>query len=311
PGTPLAAPPAGLRRWRPAVPADGWRGVRHAARFGPACHQPPSRPGSIYAPADIPRMSEDCLSLNVWAPEGATDAPVFVWIHGGSLTGGTGADPMYDGARMAAEGAVVVTINYRLGVLGYLAHPDLSAESPDGVSGNYGLLDQVEALRWINRNIAAFGGDPDNVTIAGESAGALSVMYLMAAPAAHGLFHRAIAQSAYMISTPALRETVHGTPSAEESGLALSRKIEVRGLSRLRAMDAQAITVEATLAGFLPLGNVDGKVLPAQPIEIFDQGKQAPVPILAGFNEGEIRSLRFLLPPQPADAAAYEAQIRG
>ena len=310
-GIGYAQAPVGRMRWRPPVAAAGWDGQRDATRFGPACHQPPSRPGSIYAPAEAPAMSEDCLSLNVWAPADADNAPVFVWIHGGSLTAGAGSEDMYDGARMAAEGLVVVTINYRLGVLGYFAHPDLSQESPEGVSGNFGLLDQIEALRWINRNITAFGGDPDNVTIAGESAGALSVMYLMAAPAAHGLFHRAIAQSAYMISTPALRETVHGTPSAEESGLALSRKIEVRGLSRLRAMDAQAITVEATLAGFLPLGNVDGKVLPAQPIEIFDQGKQAPVPILAGFNEGEIRSLRFLLPPQPADAAAYEAQIRG
>ncbi|WP_262422743.1 carboxylesterase family protein [Brevundimonas denitrificans] len=217
-GIPYAEAPTGRMRWRAPVTAAGWDGVRDASRFGPACHQPPSRPGSIYAPAETPAMSEDCLSLNVWTPENAENAPVFVWIHGGSLTGGSGSEVMYDGARMAAEGVVVVTINYRLGVLGYLAHPDLSAESTDGVSGNYGLLDQIEALRWINRNIAAFGGDPGNVTIAGESAGALSVMYLMAAPQAHGLFHKAVAQSAYMISTPALRETVHGTPSAEDAG---------------------------------------------------------------------------------------------
>lgn len=309
-GIPYAEAPTGRMRWRPPVPAADWDGVRDATQFGPACHQPPSRPGSIYAPAQTPRMSEDCLSLNVWTPEGAANAPVFVWIHGGSLTGGAGSEDMYDGARMAAEGVVVVTISYRLGVLGYLAHPDLSAESPDGVSGNYGLLDQIEALRWINRNIAAFGGDPGNVTIAGESAGALSVMYLMAAPDAHGLFHKAVAQSAYMISTPALRETVHGTPSAEESGLAFSRAVEVRGLARLRAADAQTLTIQAAMSGFMPLGNVDGRVLPAQPVEVFDHGRQAPVPILAGFNEGEIRSLRFLLPPPPADGAAYEAAIR-
>lgn len=309
-GIPYAQPPVGPLRWRPPVTAAQWNDVRDATRFGPACHQPPSRPGSIYAPAQPLPMSEDCLSLNVWAPARAEAAPVFVWIHGGSLTGGSGSEPAYDGARLAAQGLVVVTINYRLGVLGYLAHPQLSEESPDGVSGNYGLLDQIEALRWVRRNIASFGGDVDNVTIAGESAGALSVMYLMGAPAARGLFHKAIAQSAYMISTPALRETVHGTPSAEESGLALSRKIGVRGLARLRGMDAQALTVQAALAAFLPLGNVDGKVLPRQTVDTFDRGEQAPVPILAGFNDGEIRSLRFLLPPKPADAATYETEIR-
>ncbi|WP_407352631.1 carboxylesterase/lipase family protein [Luteimonas sp. R10] len=309
-GIPYAAAPTGRMRWRPPVAAASWDGVHDATRFGPACHQPTSRPGSIYAPAQPPPMSEDCLSLNVWAPAAADGAPVFVWIHGGSLVAGAGSEAMYDGARLAARGVVVVTINYRLGVLGYLAHPELSEESPDRVSGNYGLLDQIEALRWVRRNIAAFGGDPGNVTVAGESAGALSVMYLMAAPAAHGLFHKAIAQSAYMISTPALRDTAHGTPSAEESGLALSRKLEVRGLARLRAMDAQALTVQAAVSGFLPLGNVDGHALPAQLAETFDRGEQAPVPILAGFNEGEIRSLRFLLPPQPADAAAYTSQIR-
>ncbi len=309
-GIPYAQPPLGKLRWRPPVPAAQWKGVRDATRFGPACIQPPSRPGSIYAPGEPLPTSEDCLSLNVWAPADARDAPVFVWIHGGSLTAGAGSEPMYDGARLAAQGLVVVSINYRLGVLGYLAHPQLSAESADGVSGNYGLLDQVEALRWVQRNIGAFGGDAGNVTIAGESAGALSVMYLMAAPDARGLFHKAIAQSAYMISTPALRETVHGTPSAEESGLELSRKIEVRGLARLRATDAQELTVKAAMSGFLPLGNVDGKVLPRQLVDVFDRGEQAPVPVLAGFNEGEIRSLRFLLPPKPADAAAYETEIR-
>ena len=309
-GIPYAQPPVQQLRWRPPVPASAWKGLRDATRFGPACHQPPSRPGSIYAPADSPKMSEDCLSLNVWAPAEADKAPVFVWIHGGSLTAGSASEPMYDGAALAARGLVVVTINYRLGVLGYLAHPQLSEESEQGISGNYGLLDQIESLRWVQRNIEAFGGDPDNVTIAGESAGALSVMYLMASPPARGLFHKAIAQSAYMISTPALRATVHGTMPAEEAGVALSRKIEVRGLARLRGMDAQDLTVQAVVSGFLPLGNVDGVLLPAQPVEVFDRGQQAPVPILAGFNEGEIRSLRFLLPPPPADAATYEASIR-
>lgn len=309
-GIPYAQPPVRQLRWRPPVPAERWEGVRDATRFGASCHQPPSRPGSIYAPAQALKMSEDCLFLNVWTPEGAQSAPVFVWIHGGALSGGSSSEPMYDGAALARQGLVVVSINYRLGVLGYLAHPQLSEESPDGVSGNYGLLDQIQALRWVRDNIAAFGGDQGNVTIAGESAGALSVMYLMAAPPARGLFHKAIAQSAYMITMPALREAVHGTPSAESAGVELARKLEIRGLPRLRAADPQELTVKAAMAGYMPLGNVDGKVLPAQLVEVFDRGEQAPVPILAGFNEGEIRSLRFLLPPPPADAASYEAAIR-
>ncbi len=309
-GIPYAQAPVGRLRWRPPVPAARWDGVRDATGFGPACHQPPPRPGSIYSPAEALPTSEDCLSLNVWAPADAQGAPVFVWIHGGSLVAGSGREAMYDGGSLARQGVVMVTINYRLGVLGWLAHPDLSAESGDGVSGNYGLLDQIEALRWVRRNIAAFGGDPDNVTIAGESAGALSVMYLLAAPPAHGLFHRAIAQSAYMISMPALRESAHGAPPAETTGLELARKLEVRGLPRLRAMDPQALTAQAAMAGYFPLGVVDGRILPAQLVDVFDRGQQAPVPILAGFNEGEIRSLRFLLPPLPADAATYEATIR-
>src|SRR5690606_19906476 len=177
-GIPYAQPPVRQLRWRAPVAAERWDGVRDATEFGPACHQPPSRPGSIYAPANPLPMSEDCLSLNVWTPAEAENAPVFVWIHGGALTGGASSETMYDGARLAERGIVVVSINYRLGVLGYLAHPELSKESADNISGNYGLLDQIEALRWINRNIAAFGGDPGNVTIGGESAGALSVMYL-------------------------------------------------------------------------------------------------------------------------------------
>ncbi|MCC7268127.1 MAG: carboxylesterase family protein [Caulobacteraceae bacterium] len=308
-GVPYALPPTGQRRWRPPAEAPRWTGVRDATRFGATCVQPPSRPGSLYA--DTHRsMSEDCLFLNIWAPADAHAAPVFVWIHGGSLVTGAGSEGIYDGARLARRGMVVVTLNYRLGVLGYLAHPQLSAESPDGVSGNYGLLDQIAALRWVQRNIAAFGGDPANVTVAGESAGALSVMYLMAAPQARGLFARAIAQSAYMISTPELRASPHGDPPAEATGVALGRKLQQRSIARLRAMDAEKLTWAAALAGYAPFGTVDGKVLPRQLVDVFDRGEQAPVPLLAGFNEGEIRSLRFLAPPPPPDAETYLALIR-
>lgn len=310
-GVPYAQAPTGWRRWRAPEAMGRWNGVRDATQFGPACHQLTARGTSIYAAAEPPQMSEDCLSLNVWRPQGATKAPVFVWIHGGALTNGASSEEMYDGVRMAAQGGVVVvSINYRLGVLGYLAHPELSAESRRNISGNYGLMDQILALRWIERNIAAFGGDPDNVTIAGESAGALSVMYLMASPQARGLFDKAIAQSAYMISTPELRSSRYGDFAAEAVGVYLQGRLAKANLADLRAMDAQALTEAAAQAGFQPWGTVDGEYLPEQLVEIFDRGQQAPVPLLVGFNQGEIRSLRVLAPPVPADAATYEAAVR-
>lgn len=311
-GIPFAQAPTGWRRWRPPAAMPPWREPRDATRFGPACHQPTARGQSIYAAAEPPQMSEDCLSLNIWSPHAASGAPVFVWIHGGALNTGSGSEAMYDGARLAADqGLVVVTINYRLGVLGYLAHPQLSAESPANISGNYGLLDQIAALRWIQANIAAFGGDPTNVTIAGESAGALSVMYLMASPEAQGLFHRAIAQSAYMLSTPELRSSRHGDPVAEQVGVWVQAQLGAADIDELRAMDAQTLTTRALATGYAPIGTIDGRLLPEQLVQVFDAGRQAPVPLMAGFNDGEIRSLRFLLPANaPTDPAAYERLIR-
>lgn len=308
-GIPYAVPPTGDRRWRPPAPMPRWDGVRDATASGPACTQPARRGGSIYA-SELAQTAEDCLFLDIWAPEGTKDLPVLVWIHGGSFIWGAGSEPHHDGAALARRGAVVVSINYRLGVFGYLAHPGLSAESPDGVSGNYGLLDQIAALAWVKRNIAAVGGDPRRVTIAGESAGALSVLYLMAAPAARGLFAGAIAQSAYMISTPALKDERHGHEPAEAAGVRLCAQIGVDGIAALRAMDAQALADAALRAGFLPGGTVDGHVLPDQLVAVFERGEQARVPLLAGFNSGEVRSLPFLVPPLPATAAAYEAEIR-
>ena len=308
-GLPYAAPPVGALRWKPPAAPPTWSGVRDAADFGPACPQPKPRAGSIYA-SPLKSMSEDCLSLNIWAPTAARKAPVLVWIHGGSLVAGSSSEGMYDGAALARRGIVVVSINYRLGVLGYMALPELSAESPDHVSGNYGLLDQIAALKWVRENIAAFGGDPANVTIAGESAGGLSVMYLMASPPARGLFGKAIAQSAYMVSTPDLREPRHGHVPAEVMGATTAAKLGAKSLADLRAMDAETLTTGALMAGFQTFGAVDGKVLPRQLVDTFDAGEQARVPILAGFNSGEIRSLRVLAPPPPADAAAYEKEIR-
>ena len=309
-GVPYAAAPVGQARWRPPAPAPAWRGVRDATRFGPACFQPTSHPaGSIYAD-DPPAMSEDCLSLNIWTRRDASKAPVLVWIHGGSLVTGSGSEGLYDGAALARSGLVVVTINYRLGVLGWLAHPGLSAESSAGVSGNYGLLDQIEALRWVKRNIAAFGGDPDNVTIAGQSAGGVSVLYLLASPTARELFQKAIAQSAAALTAPELRRKRFGQEPAEAAGVRLAGKLGVSGVEGLRAMDAATITNAAARYGFYASGTVDGVNLPRQVVDAFDRGEQARVPVLAGFNSGEIRSLRFFAAKPPADAVAYEAKIR-
>jgi para-nitrobenzyl esterase len=308
-GVPYAQSTAAEARWTPPRPEPDWQGVRKATGFGPACFQPPTAPDSVYR--DEPeRMGEDCLSLNIWAPRDARGAPVFVWIHGGSLNIGANSLGIYDGSRIAERGVVVVSVNYRLGVLGYLAHPELSAESPLGISGNYGLLDQIEALRWVKRNISAFGGDPANVTVVGESAGGLSVMYLMASPMARGLFQKAAAQSAYMISTPELKHENHGHVSAEASGLELQARLGVNSLAELRAMDPGRLTLAAAGAGFAPFGVVDGHVLTKQLVETFDRGEQAPAPLLAGFNSGEIRTLRRLAPDPPTDAAAYETAIR-
>lgn len=308
-GIPYALPPVGPRRWRPPVAMPRWAGIRQATEFGPICFQPSSPSASIYSWTPAP-MSEDCLTLNIWAPTGARKAPVFFWIHGGALTTGSSRDALYDGAKLAERGIVVVSLNFRLGVLGWLAHPELSKESPLGVSGNYALLDLIQGLKWVQQNIGAFGGDPSNVTIAGESSGALSVMYLMASPPACGLFAKAIAESAYMITTPELKKSAFGLPSAEDSGLKLAAALHAPDIAAMREMDAGTLTVDALRDGYAPWGSIDGYLLPHQLVEVFDKGEQAPVPLLAGFNSGEIRSLRMLAPRPPATEADYEKTIR-
>ena len=308
-GIPYALPPVGARRWKPPSPMPRWAGVKQTTEFGPACFQPENPGKSIYSWIPVP-MSEDCLTLNIWAPAGARKAPVFFWIHGGALTTGSSRDSLYDGTKLAGQGIIVVSLNFRLGVLGWLAHPELSKESPVGVSGNYALLDLIEGLKWVRQNISAFGGDPSNVTIAGESSGGLSVMYLMASPPARGLFAKAIAESAYMITTPELKTAAFGLPSAEESGVKLATALHAPDIAAMRAMDAAKLSMAAPAAGFAPFGAIDGQLLPHQLVDVFDKGEQAPVPLLAGFNSGEIRSLRILAPPLAASAAAYEATIR-
>ncbi|MFZ0499729.1 MAG: carboxylesterase family protein, partial [Steroidobacteraceae bacterium] len=236
---------------------------------------------------------------------------VMVWLHGGALRRGDPASGLYDGEQLARKGVVIVTVNYRLGVLGYFAHPQLSEESPHASAGNYGLLDQIEALRWVRDNIAAFGGDPGNVTLFGESAGALSAIELMSSPLATGLFHKVILQSGYLVSNPKLKRECLGQSSAEAMGERLARELGATDLAALRAMAAEFVVEMAAAAGFDPQATIDGWVLPQQIVECLDRGAQAAVPMIVGFNEGEVRSLRpYFLSPLPTSAVDYESRVR-
>lgn len=307
-GIPYAAPPVDDLRWAPPQPAARWSGVRDASAFGPACIQPPVPASSIYN--DPPASSsEDCLNLNVWAPQDAEKAPVIVWIHGGSLRIGANSLPMYDGTHYAQRGTVFVSLNYRLGPLGWLAHEELSEESEDGISGNYGLLDQIAALAWVKENIAQFGGDPDNVTIMGESAGALSATYLLVSPQARGLFDKAIIQSTNLRSFPELSQPANGMPSAETIGAGLLEKLGAADIEAARAMDAQQLTNRGTLAGFAPQGTIDGAILPRQLVDIFDDGEQARVPVIVGYNAHEYRPEGGLGLKMPAGPDQYASMI--
>lgn len=306
---PYALPPTGERRWRPPAPMPRWSGVRVAQKAGAACMQPAMAAGPYNRGSQVV-MNEDCLTLDVTAPADARNAPVMVWIHGGTLIWGTAQSKMYDGREFAKRGIVLVSINYRLGVLGYLAHPELSKEAADDVSGNYGLLDQVAALRWVRENIASFGGDARNVTIFGESAGALSVEYLLASPAARGFFDRAIVQSGYLFTMPELRDARYEEQSAESIGVAFASKLGAPGVAKLRAMGARELVDAAAVAGYAPYGTIDGRILQRQLVDTFDRGEQAPVPLIAGFTSGEVRGLRFLLPPPPASTEAYANDVK-
>ena len=292
-GIPYAAPPVGDLRWKPPQPVGRWDGVMTANELGPACMQAPYPEGSFYASPPVP-TSEDCLSLNVWTAA-APDAgrPVMVWIHGGALTRGSGANPVYDGTNLARKGVVVVTLNYRLGPFGFLAHPELSAESEHGSSGNYGVLDQIAALRWVQDSIASFGGDPGNVTVFGESAGSWSVNYLVATPLARGLFHQAIGQSGANFGEMVPLASEDGDDSAESNGVEFAEAAGAGSLAELRALPAEAIveTFAGPGRGLRSRGNVDGWVFPKSVSEIFAAGEENPVPVIVGFNAHEMTTL--------------------
>jgi para-nitrobenzyl esterase len=305
-GVPYAAAPVGPLRWRPPAPVDPWTGVREALKFGPSAPQGAVFDDIVLGSNDI---SEDCLYLNIWTATSAVARgerlPVMFWIHGGGFVVGSGAEPRYDGTKLAARGIVVVTANYRLNALGYLAHRDLSAESPQGASGNYGLLDLVAALAWIKRNIQAFGGDPARVTIAGESAGSSAVSALMASPLAKGLFHAAIGESGALFDAPG--RLIQSRAEAEEGGATFARKLGATSLAALRALPAKAILDAAPGLGFRPI--VDGLMLP-RPLEaVFAAGEQSDVPLLAGWNKDEGFNFSVLDGAEAAGAASYEAKV--
>ena len=281
-GIPFAAPPMGDLRWKPPAAVIAWTGVKKVDTFGPPCIQQPYPATSPYATALAP-TSEDCLYLNVWSAAGAGDKrPVMVWIHGGAWTRGSGATPTYDGAALAKKGVVVVTTNYRLGPFGFLAHPELTAESAQHSSGNYAILDHIAALKWVQKNIAAFGGNPANVTIFGESAGSWSVNVVQATPLAAGLFHRAIGESgAQFARSPRLAD-------AEQNGVALAKAVGADSLKALRAVPAETIL---GVQAFRPGANVDAWVLPADVRSIFAQKKQNDVAVLIGSNADEWTTL--------------------
>lgn len=304
---PYALPPVGQRRWQAPEPAGGWSGVRDATAFSPACAQPPYPENSFYASASQP-TSEDCLYLNVWTPDAKGKAPVMVWIHGGGLTRGSGANPVYDGTNLAQKGVVVVTINYRLGVFGYLAHPELRKESPNKSAGNYGTLDQVAALQWVQDNIAAFGGDANNVTIFGESAGSWSVNHMMATPLAKGLFHKAIGQSgAKFDPMPQLNKAGYGMLSAQRRGRDFAKAAGAKNLRQLRALPAQHLIETFSAGNYQGLSqpNVDGWVFPDHIGRLFAEGKYNRAALIVGSNADEGTTLTPGFAPQrKADAIA-------
>lgn len=326
-GIPYAAPPIGPLRWHDPQTAASWRGVRDATKFGPACMQPPSL---FHIPPSS--MSEDCLYLNIWTSNlhPAEPAPVLVFFYGGSFTIGAGSQPTYDGTNLSMRGAVIVTINYRLGVFGFFAHPDLSTASSHRASGNYGLLDQIAALHWVRQNISAFGGDPRNVTVFGESAGATSIGFLMVSPLAKGLFDKAILESPgiLFVATPELRKDYAGLTSMESIGLAITPRIT--DLDALGSADLMTRADETARKVLGPGGGghprlranttlndasaaspwapiVDGYVVPDQPAKLYAEGQYLHIPTLAGTNANE--GYLFLTHYHPDSAAGFTAWV--
>jgi para-nitrobenzyl esterase len=304
-GIPYAAPPVGPRRWQAPQPAPKWTNVRPATRFGPRAMQLPLFGDMNFRSNGV---SEDCLYLNVWTGAKASQErrPVLVYFYGGGFVAGDGSEPRYDGEALAQQGIVTVTVNYRLGVFGFMAHPELTKESPNHASGNYGLLDQAAAIQWVRANIAAFGGDPQHITIGGESAGSWSVSAQMAAPASKDLLKGAIAESGSLLGLQPLPTLAQG----EAMGTAFGASVGAASLAALRALPAQQVLEASGKPGaprFSPL--VDGYFLPRSPAEIFAAGQQAHVPLLVGWNSQEM-GYQALLGAAAPTVANYGATVQ-
>jgi para-nitrobenzyl esterase len=306
-GIPYAAPPVGDLRWRAPQPPPKWQGVRTADKFGHTCPQADKRIEDLTGP------SEDCLYLNVWTPasKASDKLAVFVWIHGGGFYAGATAEPLYHGEALAKKGVVVVTIDYRLGVLGFLAYPGLSAENSKHVSGNYGMLDMIAALGWVHRNIAAFGGNPKRVTIAGESAGGIAVSMLCASPLARGLFQGAISESGGSFgpvrSGGGPGENVQPLADAEKDGAAWAEKIGASSVADLRSIPADKLLEESRSVRGVAWPIMDGWVIPDDEYKLYAAGKYNDTPVLIGYNSDEGASFG---PPSTVDAYKQSVQRR-
>jgi para-nitrobenzyl esterase len=306
-GIPYAAPPVGNLRWKEPQPAAAWEGVKKATEFGARCMQ-----GRIYDDMVFRDSgpSEDCLHLNVWTPATKPDAklPVMVWIYGGGFQAGATSEPRQDGEHLAHKGVVVVSMDYRLGIFGFFSHPGLTAESPHHASGNYGLLDQAAALKWVHENIAAFGGDPDKVTIFGESAGSFSVSAQMASPVAKGLVHAAIGESGAFFG-----KTLSAKPLAESErrNAIFAEELGMKSIAQLRAVEADkllnAVLKKKDTDRFGP--NIDGYFMPTSAAAIYAKGSQARIPLLAGWNHDE-ENYHAFFDDQPVSKESYAAKIR-
>ncbi|MDB5277044.1 MAG: Carboxylesterase [Ferruginibacter sp.] len=306
-GVPFAKPPIGQLRWKAPQPLENWKGVKQTKKFGPRAVQ-----GIVFGDmkSRSEGLSEDCLYLNVWtnAKNNTANLPVLVYFFGGGFVAGDGAEPRYDGESMAKKGIVVVTVNYRLNIFGFFAHPELSAEAPYKASGNYGLLDQAAALKWVQQNIGAFGGNPKKVTIAGESAGSIAVSYQMASPLAKNLFAGAIGESG-----AGIKPTLSPVPlaEAEKEGVAFAKKAGYTSVAQLRKLSTKEVFEmyqESKRFGFPVV--IDGYFLTATVPEIFAAKKQALVPLLAGWNSAEVPAGAFMYGAPPFTKEVYISRLK-